>query len=249
MRPELRKIITSVPSRKALASKLRAAAQLGNIDEARQILEHKNVGIDWCDEKGDTALTLATKHGHVDVAKLLLGRGSSILMSVGNRRNAVEIALDVNSASLLEMFIESGQELYTWYGPGGLGLARNTKAPDVMLTCVQGYIEHVKSQRQRASLPSGISHHSVLRVGFFRGLAVFKQNDLAWRFAQEVFEPQDAASFLESFAYHGINAYTRAFWNAIVGLAYREEILKTLTKCWKVNFNSREVNVVLKWLE
>ncbi|WP_198388030.1 ankyrin repeat domain-containing protein [Burkholderia ubonensis] len=89
-------------------SELAAAAREGRIDGVEKMLLKGTVGIDSCNERGNTALMLAAKYGHRDLVEYLLANGASYDLRGQAGNTALIFAAGEGYADIVELLLSHG---------------------------------------------------------------------------------------------------------------------------------------------
>jgi ankyrin repeat protein len=100
--------ITGMSAVKRQTSKIKfhpllAAALFGHIEVVTMLLNEDDVDVDFHDRSNKTALRYATEGDHLDVIKLLLKKGATIIVKGNIRNSSFILAADVGNKIALEM--------------------------------------------------------------------------------------------------------------------------------------------------
>ena len=93
------------------------AAEDGKVDDVKEIIrQHPNININWCNDKGWTALHNASLKGHVDVCKVLIEHKHIRVNAVDNNGyTPLDRAILNNRDEVKELLLKNGAIANKYY--------------------------------------------------------------------------------------------------------------------------------------
>lgn len=91
------------------------AASYGNLDILQEVLivSKFNSSLDFLNDKGETALFVAIRHGQIDGVKMLLSAGARIEQETANKVNVFHVAAQHGNYDILELLLEYDDHVTT----------------------------------------------------------------------------------------------------------------------------------------
>jgi len=100
-----------IANRALTVDDLFVAARNGYYDIVNTIINWRYFNIDTHNSFGETALLIAVKNNHIDIAKLLLKKNSNINVKNVNGRNALMFAVESQNIDMVKLLIRNGSDI------------------------------------------------------------------------------------------------------------------------------------------
>jgi len=154
----------------AHAGKLVDAAEQGDLDQVKKLIEVQGVQVDEPGNASQTALIWASYKGHLNVVKYLLEKGADVNhKETGHGKTALMMAAEAGNPDVVELLLQQKTEVSTVNKYGGTALmsaAQNghTNIVAALLAC-GAEIDHKGNDGQTAlMLASGMGHLPTVKL-------------------------------------------------------------------------------------